>query len=803
MGLDRFSNFISKSINGEGIDEININSNIRKIVSNHIIFDLNFLIYQEIVEIENEINDIIKIILCLPFASEKNEILEELLKSILTQKHWKFYYLGTELENLFDGFNEDEIIQKFIKFITNTVSSSCGEITNSNSLTILELIIYEKITNILINYIENIHHTQFIQSLLIFNDGIPSLSKVIEQRRRRVKNFLESNEKKKLFKKYFDKLINNNKNLFENLSKNYIQEKTKDSVILFDYFKWIKNRFSIDKSIGPSSNFIKNLELFMNIKINQNFPKINIVINSAKDNGESDLKIFKYISNNQINGDYCIHTTDSDLIHQILVQQTYYKIINKDINFTVVKYIKNYTNIKQQSKTDPECKKSLDLSDNLAIDKPNNLGYVQILEANLIIKNILELYNNLNGIKTNNYKIIWDLCLIFYLFGNDHLPSSIEIGPELGLDFFIKKHYQSLNKLNIINIKKSHIVMDLSNLKIYLEKINETNIQNITRIILQRFFKININLINLFVDKLSLDFNQILNFLEVFITILGKQMDPNEFELLDEMDLRKYFVTLNKIDDLTMLGFDDNKIKLVTDNSNIIQENINFYEHSFNGLILYFKPYNITLDPYQDLYNFISDITSSNLTKKHPLYYDYLDINEHLKLVENLKQDIIDKDNPNDYLKKMYHLIITQFGNMTNFHSDNLTWYKYLNAPSISNLVNYIEKIPLDINQTKKWLTEIKNENVESINYLNSINHYLLITPFIYCYNLPLEIKNIIKELEIIDNLWLDKIDNFNYRSIDIIKFFKNWNDALIKVNLNSKNNKINEEIINLNLDFI
>ena len=63
MGLDRFANFISKSINNDGIEEISIDSNLRKIVSNHIIFDLNFLIYQEIVEIENEINDIIKVLL--------------------------------------------------------------------------------------------------------------------------------------------------------------------------------------------------------------------------------------------------------------------------------------------------------------------------------------------------------------------------------------------------------------------------------------------------------------------------------------------------------------------------------------------------------------------------------------------------------------------------------------------------------------------------------------------------------------------------------------------------------------------
>ena len=43
MGIDRFAHFISKSINNDGFDEININNNIRKIISNHIIFDLNFL----------------------------------------------------------------------------------------------------------------------------------------------------------------------------------------------------------------------------------------------------------------------------------------------------------------------------------------------------------------------------------------------------------------------------------------------------------------------------------------------------------------------------------------------------------------------------------------------------------------------------------------------------------------------------------------------------------------------------------------------------------------------------------------
>ena len=58
-------------------------------------------------------------------------------------------------------------------------------------------------------------------------------------------------KKKKLFKKNFDNLQTNNIKLNEHDN------------LLFDYFKWIKNRYSINKSISPSSNFIKNFEIFI------------------------------------------------------------------------------------------------------------------------------------------------------------------------------------------------------------------------------------------------------------------------------------------------------------------------------------------------------------------------------------------------------------------------------------------------------------------------------------------------------------------------------------------------------------
>lgn len=775
MGLDRFANFLSKSINNEGIEDINIESNVRKIVSNHIIFDLNFLIYQEIVEIENEINDILKTILCLPFSINNNEVLEEIIKNIFTQPHWKSYYIGTDLETIFDGFNEDEIIKNFIIYITSKISSANTDsnVEKNEGLSILELVIYEKIVNVMINYVDKIHNTSFIQSLSIFYDGIPSMSKVIEQRRRRIKNFIESSEKKILFKKYFDNLSTSNQKLFDNLSKTYgLKYESNNSNILFDYFKWVQNRFTVDKSIGPSSNFIKHLELFMTIKIKTYFPKIKVFINSAKENGESDLKIFKYISNNEINGDYCIHTTDSDLIHQMMVQQTYYKVINKDLNFTVVKYLKNY----------------------------NLVGYAQILDANSIIKNILDVYNNINNIKTNNYKIIWDLCFIFYLFGNDHLPSSLEIGPELGLEYFLKLHYIALNKLNFINLKKTYITLDLKNLSLVLNKINETKDNNICRIILQRFFKININLINTLCDKLGLNFDQIQDFLKKFILHRASLLDENEFKNLDQDDLRK--ILLNNVDnkelymEFSIFGFDENKTKLLAESIKLIEDNIDYTEKEFMGLILYNKPLNTTKDPYQDLYNYICDKANSNLVKKFPEFYDHIEIHQHLRILNSTS----DCD-PNDYLKKVYHLTITQFGNMKDYHTDNLTIYKYYNVPKIDQLIQFIQQ---NDNNTKIWLKEIQDENVSPENYLNSINHHLLITPFISNYILPQEIRNIIKEIEPIEHLWMTNIEeNFKYRNIDINKFFKAWSEALIRINLNTKASKINSELINLNFDFV
>ncbi len=417
------------------------------------------------------------------------------------------------------------------------------------------------------------------------------------------------------------------------------------------------------------------------------------------------------------------------------------------------------------------------------------------MDANLIIKNLLDLYNSLNNIKTNNYKIIWDLCFIFYLFGNDHIPSSVEIGPELGLEYYIKSHYQSLDKNNIVTLKNSFITIDIKKLQSFFEKIYENNELNITKIILQRFFKINTQLLTLLVDKLSLNFEQILDFMKKFIIYCGLQKSED----LEENDLRNIYLKDISTDlhesylNLSIFNLKKDKQKLLLDSVDLIKENINWYESEFNGLVLYSKPQNITNDVYQDLYNYISEKANSNLSKKYNHYYDHLNIYQHLDLLKVI--DNFNNDHIYDYLKKMYHLTITQFGSMKDYHSNNLTWFKYYNVPSLKNIIYFLKNIPNDTNLVKNWYNEIKNENVDTEKYLNSINHHLLITPFISNYTLPTNILNTIKEMKSIDNLWFDSIDKFDYRNINMENFFKSWDNAIININLNI-NSRINDELV-------
>ena len=508
MGLERIINFINRNLSYNIINEISLNNNSNKILAENIFFDFNFFIYLNLGELENEINDIIKIIHSLTFT--KIDKLIEKLELILNQDHWKIF--KDDLINILDGNNEDKIIKDFKDFLNSKkefkkkIVKILDKSFNKN-LKILDLLIFLKIYYYLKKKLDSIHFIEHINNIFIFFDGIPSYSKILEQRRRRTKNYLESNIRKKIFKENFSEMMND------------IHTENGTS---YNYFDWLENKFSIDKSFGPSSELILNLELFLKKFFKNNKLEeinYNLHICSGKIFGESDFKIFKYISQKSIKNNIYIHTCDSDFLHLILVQQCYYNTFQKNIKYNLIRYYS------KKSET------------------------VQFISADKIIKDILKIYSKVYKNNDNNYLKVLDFLFLCYFFGNDHLPNCNWFGPELSLENIFILLKNSIDEKNIIKYNnKKNIEIDWNNLLNFLIELKNSKKANIIK--LQKNFKIQDILIS-FIKNNSIDSDFFCKeIIPKYLSYLGSKND------FDSNDWRNIFFKKLKISENPFDNYD-------------------------------------------------------------------------------------------------------------------------------------------------------------------------------------------------------------------------------------------------------
>ena len=490
MGFDRLLNFIIKNFNYNYnfiIDDIK-----RNFLGNHILFDLNFIIYNQMFILEEQINNIVKIVLNLPFSYTPDNKTEEKLQEIFDLPWWKNHC--ENIEFIFDGDGEDEILSKLFNFISTKQSSGLSK---------LELMIIDCVINNIENIIEDFHIKKNIQSIIFFIDGIPSYSKIIEQRRRRTKNYYESTLRKQKFDTYFGKI----KNIYMN-----------EDGIKYNYFRWIEKRFGIDKSFSPISQIIKFLEQKISLYFIKKFPNIKIHVNSGSINGESDLKIFQYIQNNKLHGDIAIHTTDSDLIHLMLVQQTFFFLKREDINISIIKHNSR--------------------------DNDLNINYY---DGPGMINCILKLYNQFNNLDSdknlkNDYLIVYDLCLLLFFFGNDHLPTTIQFGSEIGIDFIFK--LLNKNKAHIVTLINDKIEINFEMLKNTIENINNNISSIVAKILIIRNFKLSLNITNVLTDsdKLNLDYNGVISLIKNLLIkdalLLKEKIDITNISYQDDIRIK-------------------------------------------------------------------------------------------------------------------------------------------------------------------------------------------------------------------------------------------------------------------------
>jgi hypothetical protein len=753
MGFEKLVGFLSRNLSYGCMEDLSLNNSLKKVLANHVFFDLNFIIYYCVIELENEINYILKIIYNLPFNYNNN--IESKIDLILSKNYWKD--CNFTIEKILDGDSEEDIVNNFKNFLESKVV---------NDIPIVFRILYCKIYYKLIEWIENYHDINFIKSLNIFLDGIPSYSKILEQRRRRSKNFLEAKIRKNNFDDKFNSMYNDIIN---------------EDDIKYNYFNWLYSKFSINKSIGPTSKLTIELEKFLVNKLKNYFNKIEINLNSGIYYGESDNKIFSHIHKKKLTNDIVIHTCDSDLVHQIITQQCYFNIKQKNIFLSVIRY---HT---REEKS------------------------VQLIEAKNIIKLLIKKYNDC--IKTKNaekinYFHILDLMLILCFFGNDHLPSSLELGCEINLNYYFISHNNVYSKYgNIINMYDNKLRLNLFNFSKWLEEIK--NSKTFSLVILNRFYKLPYNLIHFLVDRLKLRLDNLKDdFLIPFfiyegyynIEVMKKKLYSEDLRYHYYKEFRKDNKSIPKNPLDTNCLPDNFKKQYNTIRQNLLKF-LDFFDHKNLGLQVNNKIQLLDENSYQDLYKFIFRNTieeGQQLYKKFykPYPYEITNLDKYCNYLDN--------DRPEEYLRFLYYYVDIYMNDMSDFNPFNFIYYSGFTTPSLESLVIFVQKNNIET-LYKKWNNHIKENQVTVNEYFDSLSHHLFITQYLKSSEYIDKIKNIPKLSMILEKLedkegclwFLDDIDkDLNYRNINPKLFLKNWSEVINDININNKN-----DITCLNLD--
>ena len=288
-----------------------------------------------------------------------------------------------------------------------------------------------------------------LKLLYIAIDGIPSNAKILEQRKRR----------------YLGQII-------KMLIKKYDNEKS-------NKFTWEKN------NISPGTTFM--LKLFNQLNDIEFKSKFNckVIISSHKEEGEGEMKIIKYINNNNIKS-AIIYSPDSDMIlllgllknkknNQYFLLRHDQKKSKSGLTYDDYEFIYNYSDIFNFKKN--------------IIDYVKN-KIIKTIDENLVIKEIIYL---------------------FTLFGDDFLPRLESI--KIENDVFILIDFYIINLIengHIIEYDNNYYKINQNKLIIFFEFLQTKEFLFLQRNYYSRkYFKLEENMKKQFYYDLKIIFNQV------------------------------------------------------------------------------------------------------------------------------------------------------------------------------------------------------------------------------------------------------------------------------------------------------
>lgn len=720
MGLDKIYYTFYRLFGGnEDMEENNFNNNFNYIPCEVMFIDGNFILYQIIHRIECDLNEILKIILAISHNTNRNILLENLENKLTTSPLKKFI---NYFEEIFYLDNLDDMI-KMLRSKTLDINDKDNK---------LDEIICEYYIEYLENNILKLHKKELLKELYLIFDGIPSGFKIIEQRRRRLKNFLESNLRKRLIG---DKMIN----FPEDLSLNLIGE----NKYIYDYGKFVENMITLPKSFGPSSKVFKMVGLNVRNYLKDNYKKVVFWYSGVNENGEADFKIIHLCRLTRLNN-IVIHCSDFDFIilgsriQNELNKKVYlirhfnnnYLIINfLKLNERILSYISNKYEIEKQKRLIDDFYFSMIFFGNDYIPPLNELTF----DSNFT--NLIDIIGN-NLWKNNKYLLNHDKLNILnlkVLFINLNNLSSISLKNILKSNFFCNDLIKNLPE-NINNL------IDLTNLILepyWYKKIlelknwNEIFKKDLRMDYIQKYIpKLREEIVNMRIEEIIIELNKNQNFKNI---LNNSKLSEKLIDILDK-NLKPYYIKNNGLKEK--------------------ESSFNFTENSYDNLYYYF--YN------KSKKKIITEF--SNLENRVPLENNLLnyDINK------NINEQII----LNDYILSI------RFINYKFYNPMKLSYYFYPHY--ISPCIDWFNKY---LNENNENL----NKYIEENNFIDSRLHLLIISPNYE--NLEEYFPELIfinENFNLLENNIINKKFN-NYRDINL-KELKIKYDKYIK-NIINKNN--------------
>ena len=679
-----------------------------------------------------------------------NSIVHVTSTSILSDMNYLLYQIlnktfkNDKVTQLIDNYNIELDINSELKYT---------DLTQFLTKDKMDTIVLNKVEEFVFNILENFVDPNELKHFYIAIDGVPNITKMIEQKKRRYMGTVISELKKKIFVKYESELM---------------KEKTR--------YLYEQNKIEWSKlNISPGTPFMKQLDQLLsskefNGKVKNICPKLKTYVCSGTDEfGEGEKKIVDYAHKNNINGDITIFSPDSDMTLLCLI------LSNKFKNISIMRHNQQDNNY--------------DII-NIDLLRKNIFDYV-LNSIKLATKNI--------NIKITDTNVINDIVFILTIFGNDFLPKIESFNVKYDFNKIIDKYVKVISENNFEYVINGSTINQLILVKV-LEELHQKEGNNLQKIYMSSQYQ-NYEKLKKLLGADHDNFNQVISDFLVKLRTLNYKVRNNKLDINLMVTNEGQFInilskltrfqihTSNKINHKEFL---EDYVNYYKKNNKLPDINVTFrrysrslknqryrdkLEHTLDRIdpnlkVTKYDEEIFKLDNMLDEYAKKLNATSLNLGyvsidqksytwKTEPIqkgvkkyYYDFFGVNDVDVTHPDMKMIM------RDYMEGLMWVFDYYYNNVD---KPNIWFYKYSHAPLITQLYDYMKQ--QDKNYLSKLLTGLKKYEVSESEFFKPEEHLMYVSPTsLNAYIVPEKYKGKVNDQldinRIVDEVWTNTISD-------------------------------------------